>query len=303
MEYAYFFIICGLIHQLRNPDGLPLDKLKTWCKHRIIQIFIPYFTFSLLYILFLNGLSWISEGKTNILNECISIITMHGIASMWFLPIYFFSEILYTFLIARFPYAIQTLTIVIVIVLLTLLQHDNEIPTDKIISLLLKISIALSFVILGGILGRYYKQIKISIYFVLISFSIFSIMALYNGFSSIGALLLNNVVLFFITGTIMSYTLIMLFKIINENIDFKYLNILSFFGANSIVVLVTNNLLIESFRLLEYNFFNNFFLANGVIGAFLMTIILTIPEYYLISISQNKKIGILFGKKINKIRQ
>lgn len=101
----------------------------------------------------------------------------------------------------------------------------------------------------------------------------------------------------------MSYTIIMLFKIINENINSKYLNILSSFGANSIVVLVTNNLLIESFRLLEHNFFNNFFLANGVIGAFLMTIILTIPEYYLISISQNKKIGILFGKKINEIRQ
>lgn len=295
-----FFIICGLIHQLRNPDGLPLDNLKTWCKRRIIQIFIPYFTFSLLYILFLNGLSWISEGKTNILNECISIITMHGIASMWFLPIYFFSEILYVFFIARFSSIIQFL---FVIILITLLQYNIEISTDKIISLFLKISIALSFVTCGGLFSKCFLRVRFSIYFILISLLIFSIIALYNGFIGIGALLLNNVVLFFITGIIMSYTIIMLFKIINENINSKYLNILSSFGANSIVVLVTNNLLIESFRLLEHNFFNNFFLANGVIGAFLMTIILTIPEYYLISISQNKKIGILFGKKINEIRQ
>lgn len=293
-----FFIICGLIHQLRNPDGLPLDKLKTWCKHRIIQIFIPYFIFSLLYIIFLNGLSWISEGKTNILNECISVITMHGIASMWFLPIYFFSEILYTFLMVKLPRIIQILFIVIVIILVTSLQHNNEIiSTDKVMQLLLKISVALSFVILGGMWSKYFIRAKIPIYFILISLLISSIIALYNGFIGIGALLFNNIILFFIIGTIISYIILMLFKVINTRTNPKYLNILSTFGANSIVVLVTNNLLIELFRLLEYKVFNNFFLENGVIGAFLMTAILIIPEYYLISISQSK-IGILFGKKI-----
>lgn len=197
-----FFIICGLIHQLRNPDGLPLDKLKTWCKHRIIQIFIPYFIFSLLYIIFLNGLSWISEGKTNILNECISVITMHGIASMWFLPIYFFSEILYTFLMVKLPRIIQILFIVIVIILVTSLQHNNEIiSTDKVMQLLLKISVALSFVILGGMWSKYFIRAKIPIYFILISLLISSIIALYNGFIGIGALLFNNIILFFIIGT------------------------------------------------------------------------------------------------------
>lgn len=89
----------------------------------------------------------------------------------------------------------------------------------------------------------------------------------------------------------------MLFKVINKHTNLKYLNILSTIGANSIVILVTNNLLIEIFRLLEYKVFNNFFLENGIIGAFLMTAILIIPEYYLISISQSK-IGILFGKNL-----
>lgn len=60
----------------------------------------------------------------------------------------------------------------------------------------------------------------------------------------------------------------MLFKVINTRTNPKYLNILSTFGANSIVVLVTNNLLIELFRLLEYKVFNNFFLENGVIVHF-----------------------------------
>lgn len=292
-----FFIICGLIHQLRNPEGLPFGKLKSWCKHRIIQIFIPYFTFSLLYIIFLNGLSWISEGKTNILSGCIAVMTMHGIASMWFLPIYFFSEVLYTFFMVKLPRIIQILFIVIVIILVTLLQHNNEISTDKVMQLLLKIFVALSFVILGGISSKYFIRTKISIYFLLISLLLSSAIALYNGLVGIGALLFNNVILFFIIGTIISCTIIMLFKVINERINSKYLNILSIWGANSIVVLVTNNLLIEIFRLLEYKVFDNFFLENGIIGAFLMTAILIIPEYYLISISQSK-IGILFGKKI-----
>ena len=194
---------------------------------------------------------------------------MHGIASMWFLPIYFFSEILYTFLMVKLPRIIQILFIVIVIILVTSLQHNNEIiSTDKVMQLLLKISVALSFVILGGMWSKYFIRAKIPIYFILISLLISSIIALYNGFIGIGALLFNNIILFFIIGTIISYIILMLFKVINTRTNPKYLNILSTFGANSIVVLVTNNLLIELFRLLEYKVFNNFFLENGVIVHF-----------------------------------
>lgn len=292
-----FFIICGLLQQLHYPNGLPLNKLQIWMKHRIIQIFVPYFTFSLLYILFLNGLSWISEGKTNIFSGVISIITMQGVASMWFLPVYFFSEMLYVFFTVKLTYIKQFLFVIIIIILVISFQYNNGIFTNKAIYLLVKIFVAQSFTILGGVMKQILHQRKPYV-FLLTILLIASILALYNGFISIGALLFNNVILFFIAGTIISYVIIMLFKAIDKNINHKrYFNILSVFGANSIVVLVTNNLLIELFRLLEYKVFNNFFLENGVIGAFLMATILAIPEYYLISIAQNK-IGILFGRKL-----
>lgn len=292
-----FFIICGLLQQLHNPNGLPLNKLQIWMKHRIIQIFVPYFTFSLLYILFLNGLSWISEGKTNILSGVVSIITLQGVASMWFLPVYFFSEMLYVFFTAKLSYIIQFLFVIIIIILVISLQYNNGIFTNKAMQLFLKISVAQSFTILGGRMKQILHQQKSSV-FLLTILLIASILALYNGFIGIGALLFNNVILFFTAGTIISYVIIMLFKAIDKNIKHKrYFNMLSVFGANSIVVLVTNNLLIELFRLLEYKAFNNFFLENGVIGAFLMAAILAIPEYYLISVAQNK-VGILFGRKL-----
>lgn len=125
-------------------------------------------------------------------------------------------------------------------------------PTDNIIRLLLKISVALSFVILGhgiGILYKYHIPLVITLF-------IASLISLYNGFVGIGALLFGNAILFFTTGFSISYTIIMLFKAISNHIN---LNLLNLFGANSIIILVTNNLLIEIFRLFEYKLFNNFF--------------------------------------------
>lgn len=290
-----FFIICGLLNQLRNPQGQPLYQLKPWLKRRIKQIFVPYFIFGLFYIIFTNGLYYISGNKINLLNECISLITMQGVASMWFLPVFFFSEMLFVFFIAKLSNILQTLFIIIIIILLTQLQHNGEMPTDKIVRLLLKISVALSFVILGNRIGILFNR-HIPFLLLMISLLMSSLISLYNGFVGIGALLFGNVILFFITGFFISYSIIMLFKIISNKVDLSLLNL---FGANSIIILVTNNLFIEVFRLLEYKLFNNFFLENGFIGGLLMTIILIIPEYYLIRLSKGK-IGIIFGKVINK---
>lgn len=290
-----FFIICGLLNQLRNPKGQPLYQLKPWLKRRLKQIFVPYFIFGLFYIIFTNGLYYISGNKINLLNECISLITMQGVASMWFLPVFFFSEMLFVFFISKLSNILQALFIIITIFLLTQLQYNGEMPTDKIVRLLLKISVALSFVILGNRIGILFNR-HIPFLLLMISLFITSLISLYNGFVGIGALLFGNVILFFITGFFISYSIIMIFKVISNNID---LNLLNLFGANSIIILVTNNLFIEVFRLLEYKLFNNFFLENGFIGGLLMTIILIIPEYYLIRLSKGK-VGIIFGKVINK---
>lgn len=95
----------------------------------------------------------------------------------------------------------------------------------------------------------------------------------------------------------LSILVITLLDKIGQRIDSKnkVLNFLSLFGVNSIVVLVSNNLLIEIFRLIEYKYFNNIFLNSGTLGGLLMGGILVAPEYYLIRISQGK-IGFLFGK-------
>lgn len=107
-----FFIICGLLNQLRNPKGQPLYQLKPWLKRRLKQIFVPYFIFGLFYIIFTNGLYYISGNKINLLNECISLITMQGVASMWFLPVFFFSEMFFVFFISKLSNILQALFII-----------------------------------------------------------------------------------------------------------------------------------------------------------------------------------------------
>ena len=164
---------------------------------------------------------------------------------------------------------------------------------------LTKVLVSLVFVVLGRFLWILKEKVFIFFHYIplIISFLLMSFLALYNGFVGIGSLSLGNVILFYMVASTLSILVITLLDKIGQRIDSKnkVLNFLSLFGVNSIVVLVSNNLLIEIFRLIEYKYFNNIFLNSGTLGGLLMGGILVAPEYYLIRISQGK-IGFLFGK-------
>lgn len=73
------------------------------------------------------------------------------------------------------------------------------------------------------------------------------------------------------------------------------LKFLSFFGKDSIVVLCTNNLLIEIFRLLDYKLTGNVFLRLGIPGAFLFAAIILAFEILAVYLSHTRFM-ILFGR-------
>jgi len=78
----------------------------------------------------------------------------------------------------------------------------------------------------------------------------------------------------------------------------KYLSqfeLLKCFGENTIVVVCTNNLIIECIRLLDYKLFDNFLVNKGIIGSIIFSIIMIVIEYTLIKISKSR-FSILFGK-------
>ena len=116
-----------------------------------------------------------------------------------------------------------------------------------------------------------------------------------NGSVGIGALEFGVIGFFYANAIVTSIGLLSLFCYAeNNNFEIKWL---AYFGVDSIVVLCTNNLLIEIIRLLDYKLSGNFLLEHGMFGCIIFTILLLILEYGIIRISQNKYIGFLFGKK------
>lgn len=74
------------------------------------------------------------------------------------------------------------------------------------------------------------------------------------------------------------------------------LRFLIFAGKDSIVILCTNNLLIEIFRLLDYNLTGNVFLGLGILGAFMFAAIIMAFEILIVFLSHTR-LKVIFGKK------
>ena len=121
-----------------------------------------------------------------------------------------------------------------------------------------------------------------------------SILALYNGFSGIGSLQLNNPVLFYLNAVGITWAL---FFFLNVSKDTVVMKSLSFFGRNSIIILCTNNLIIEVFRLLDYRMCNNVLLSWGVGGAIVLTTIIIVIEIALIKLANSTNVKFVFGKR------
>ena len=66
-------------------------------------------------------------------------------------------------------------------------------------------------------------------------------------------------------------------------------------GKNTLIVVCTNNLLIEIVRLLDYKITGDFFLKNGIVGSFIMAVVIAALEIPFIFVS-DRKARILFGK-------
>lgn len=298
-DMPIFFIICGMLNKMRTPKGLPFQKFTFWFKRRTKQIFIPYFIFGFVYIGFLGTLSFISGDSFRIKEGLFSLFSLQGIASMWFLPVYFFAELLYVFFVSKTSNIIQYLLLFCIIAFSAYLQIDGKVQVPTLFMQLIKVFISLGFVIIGGFFYNVNKKpfSHFDKLFAILSFILMSLLAIYNGPVGIGALTLGNIVIFYLVASILSYLITRFMEYIDNTVDStnKLLMFLNLFGRNSIVVLVTNNLLIEIFRLVEYKFFDNFFLNNGIWGALLMTFILVVLEYILIQFSL-RKIGFVFGK-------
>lgn len=90
-----FFIISGILYSMRAVDFSKIEK-KEFVKKKINKLLYPYFTFSILTILYLIIEAIITKNSmTSVIKILINTVCLFGYGPAWFLPVLCLSEIIY----------------------------------------------------------------------------------------------------------------------------------------------------------------------------------------------------------------
>lgn len=223
-----FFYVCGIITRTKIANH-PINIYKH-LKNRLRNLIIPYFLFGFLLIIFYTFLDYYSTNSIHgLLPRTLNLLCLQGIDSLWFIPVYFFSEIVY-------------------------INYYNYLPKSSFLYLLL-------------IFTFYFGSIL-------------------NGFSSMQNM--NNAILYFINGIGTSFAIISFLQHYENKINTSIKKHLLFWGTNTLIILCTNNLIIEIVRLIDWKLTNSILLNNGYIGHLIFFLIITILEIPTIKLLEGK---------------
>ena len=214
-----------------------------------------------------------------------------GLQSMWFIPIYVYSSILYDFIFCKSGKKQKILLCVLIVAVLVLLERYSS--PFRLRGIFGKTICGLSFLLIGDLLSEWIGGLTGTV--TAVCLAVFSFLGIWNGFVSMNFEFGRLPVLFFVNATVLSCSICFMMKNYYTVIPDKIRSFLSMYGQYSIVILVTNNLIIEIVRLLDYKLTGNFFLNHGETGNLLFGCLLIILEYPFIMMAKGR-LGFLFGK-------
>ena len=282
-----FFWCTGYLIAIKNPSGKELQgKLGRILAKKALAILVPYVVFSFLIILYQVLLQLLHSHTFDLaafIDKLMRIIQLMGMESLWFLPCLLLAELLFFVLHAYFPRLVLGAACLACVVLNFV--FNNTLPTG-ILGVLIRSTTGFVFVCFGYlsyILSKMQaRNKKLTIFSSpwtsLLLMILGAIISLINGFAAIGSYDFGFVPFFYISAFLTLEGLCGLCKVAPK------LQIIPFFGKNSIVVLCTNNIIIEILRLLDSKLGGNFFLFHGMVGTFLFAILLALIEFPIIVI-------------------
>ena len=266
-----FFVISGILYTMKK-ENKPFRK---WGRS-VIRLMIPYCIWGGVLIGWYALIGVISGDYSSMSSRLISLLTLRGVDSMWFIPCFLIGELLFILLI----YVSDKLCLISALVAVIIIVILNDFSSLGWLQVLVRSVIAFTFFAFGYLLQKFCLLRNINWVIAFSLFLIGSILSVVNGFSALGDLSLNQPILYFLSAWLLSTAILAICHLISEK-GLK-LKLLSVFGENSIVILCTNNLLIEIIRLLDYKITGNVLIAWGIWGNMLFTIILLILEYAII---------------------
>jgi len=276
-----FFFICGYLRG-RDTSSITWEKLIIFLKKRWHNLVIPYILFGVILIVFYDILHLLSHTTLEYLNNVWRLVSLQGINSLWFLPVYFMVELLFVLIPKNRNAGILVLFLFIVLVVIE--QTKLTYP----LSLLYKVSEGFIFVFIGFALSKLHIENRIPYYYSIPLLILFFIGSMLNGDASMNKM--NNVWLYFLNATGTSVGIITLINSLQHKCCFKS-KFITFLGINSIIVLCTNNLIIEIIRLLDYKLTGNWMMNTGYLGCFAFFILLVVAEIPVIKAFEGR-----FGK-------
>ena len=293
-----FFVICGVLHEMRCQNGECAPNLLTFIIKRTKQLLIPYFVFGIVLIGFYQMLHMLAGQALDLKSQLIQLITLQGIESMWFIPCYFVTELLYLYFIQRLHPRTRLIMNLGIVTAISYLAWVGM-PENSFLRWIIKILIGVVFVYAGATVQKYQLIKPQFICWAIVGGIVCGVAGQLNGFVGMGALQLQNGILFFIIGTCASVCILILCESLNVNISIKF-KLLREFGQNTIVVVCTNNLMIECLRLLDYKFTGNFLLCSGCLGQIILIGLVAIIEYTMILSSYGALAPVYGKKRINR---
>lgn len=265
-----FFIIGGYIWQLKDANRVRVSFSKYYLQKRIKQLAPAYLIGCFVLAFFYEVLS-ITQGDHSISHNVYKIISLQGIDSMWFIPVFFLSESLFLIIIGLKNKRLLYSFFVIVLLALTFLVRFEGSPWP--FALLEKTLMGCLFFIGGYLISKLLILDKTVIVILLLLLGLSGTYV--NGFASFAEL--HYPILYLFDGLALSVVLLAISK---HLIPIKSLlnRFILFYGRETLLVLCSNNIIIEIIRLLDYKISGNCLLKHGMIGNVMMFLVLTFVE-------------------------
>lgn len=276
-----FFFICGYLVNLKYKDGFKSGQFKDLLSKRWYNLFLPYFFFGLILIIFFSVIRLVSGNPSIALSQLLDLVSMNGIESLWFLPVYFFSEVLLITILGVSKGKARFCIIFLIIGLLCVINQTSlKWPFD----VFYEVAEGAVFVFAGFIFASNEIETIIPIKYAIVLFIVASLATTLNQGASMNNM--NIVPLYFFNAIAISLSLIAIIHRLGER--YGHHQLLTFYGKNSLIILCTNNIIIETVRLIDFKLTNNSLIHMGYLGVFIFFIILTICEYPLLKLFAGK---------------
>lgn len=241
-----FFILSGMLLSHTNADR---HSMSVFLQKKAKNILIPYFSFSILSILF-SGILEFYSFKTYLPDALIQTFFFYGISVLWFLPALFFGETIFLWIRKHFSLgmtALISLSICLITVFSVNAYHYHY-PLDfnntlsvwgaYLIAVFVRTGIAVTFLAIGYYTQHFLfqKEHSAGTYIVLavlfLALNLF--LALKNGKVDLNYLIFNNYLLYFSAAFCGSMAVICLCAALPAYKPMLYI------GRNSLIIMATH---------------------------------------------------------------